>query len=1540
MEPSQPGGLLNVPITESERAQAAQDRDRDDSSDRLLPEHRQPSPEPQDDSHTPQFRPPPSALQPPFPNRFPSIHAPAVVRQQRPSYPPRFDTRQYAPVSPVPEEDEPDSIKLRPHTAIADDYDDDRLLPVSSPGPVPPLWTPIWLRKWVLGLFAFIFAGFLLALILLWHFDGQDDGFHVNPNMSHYAWAYTPTIIVVFVVAAWRMVDYHSKLAMPYDALQNGPVMPCESLLVDYISKHQLVALFEAFKNSDFAVVTTSTGFVLLKVVTVFSTGLLLARPTQVTQKGASVQAKGFSASSLNSNSALGSSNTLAQPVYAYYGTMAQGMPSENGVTLEMAYSAITVKSDTPVGENYTISGLVDAFVPTMSCQTLDVQLNSPRVVNDANSANALATSSNITFIIPAGDVCTGKSLVSVPADNPYTEILPKRQVIGTMQQIFCGTENASVPDSAGPQGLLFTITDVAYQQTLFDNATDLAGGTFTIASDVSRTLTNITNVVCNPSYMITKAQVTNNTQLRGSNKAVSIDLKDGGGNNTLQGFSDWNATNVLSQASIAAQVLFGDTVNDDTISDSSAIFKLMALTRGSQSIDTLMDPNSMIDAATDIHQGILSQYAHQTLRAADNSDVEGGKVSRQELRLRVNDVSVWTMASASGLLFLFCIALIFIAPRAVVPRDPSSIAAVATTLARSTELNRLLRKQGVPNSANQKIGLAGYEFGTAIASTDSGRTSFKIVTSEGEFNEPLTQPTTGMKWWTPFTASVPWLVLTLTLPLAIIIALELIQKHSDDHSGFYTVADDEWTEVYSHYIPGLIMLILAALVNMLDFNVALFTPWNNLASSGAVHRKSILNNILGRSPPSAFLQALRTGSFGAMLSIAAATAASILTVIASGLYYVNHFSVEGASVSITQTDAFSLRWADSFSNDNGAGALMNLIMHQSFSYPQFTFEDLVFPKLSLNNSALTTNTLTTVSGSGGYLLPGVRANLKCDVIPSDSFSISTEAAGTDSAYTTDQAFVTVRANLPDSCHLGGQHGTDDFVLYENNFELPSGGKGTYAGAQLDLLFGENATTYGNYGANRGQYIGDNPPVGCPSLAFTFGHFRLNSVDKTPVTTMVCYQHIEGLNAIVTLKPNSTTIDSSTPPFVQESSVFQHENAAASSSSIKTFDFRIQNNLAQEMTVFNGGSDTPATNPSSASTFDIFFQAIINGTEPHSPASLAGPHNQNVLIRAITRFYQIYMAQAISANMRGPVTSDTGSSSRLLRRQSSSLTTTSPTAIDTPRLVQDKDSKIFLQVLLSLMIALSAAAWSVTKFQRVLPCNPCSIAGTMSLLAGSDLVHSTDDGLCECCGKPRRRSFGFETDRPESIHAGPDETGGTHGDEVDDREQIIDDGAEWFSTDHFEMVFAGKTYSMGWWRERRAIGKRRRYGVDVGARADGSDDQDWELGGRRPEGEGFSGFMIPSSRGDRDGRGGYTRARGRNLSISGTSPDPGADGRVIMMPREPSPGVYVPETGRTGARFEPSRIGGGGGDPGPATMARRPCPVHGPGQHGPVHGEA
>ncbi|KEF55353.1 uncharacterized protein A1O9_08103 [Exophiala aquamarina CBS 119918] len=1359
-------------------------------------------------------------------------------------------------------------------------------------------------------------------MVLLWYYDKKNDGFKVKEGTSHYAWAYAPTIVVVLVLATWRLVDHSAKISMPFDALQDGPVKGSQSLLLDYASKFQLVSLLEAIKNSHFAVIASISGFVLLKVITVFSTGLLVLLPTAVKQTDTFIQARAFSADSFDPTIPLNTSTFSSIPVYTYYGNVVQGMPFDNGVTADLAYSIITVESDSPIPEDATIEGEVAAFVPLLTCKKLDVTVDTPTTVDDSNAADALATSPDISLTIKAGDVCGAASSLQVPADNPYTEITPNRRVLGTLQQIFCGSSSGTGADAGGPAGILLTVTDITYQQTLFDNATELAGGTFTIASDVSRTLNKITNIFCSASYSITQVKLTNNTRLIDSSQAVSIQPVENAKNSTLPRLSDWNVTNIYAQSSVSAEALFGDVINDDTISDSSAMFSLMALTQGTDNIDTLLDADKLMAAAVQTYNGILSQYAHQLLRDTNSNELEDGTVTMNQPRLRVNDVSVWTIGAVCGVLALLSIALVFIAPRGVVPRDPSSIATIAMLLTRSVELNRLLRRQPVPSLQNQKDALSGYEFGTAIATSDAGRISYRIVTSEGEPDPPV-QPTTHLRWWLPISATIPFLAVTVLIPLVLIAVLEVLQRSSDKNDGLFTVADDKWTEIYSHYIPGVVMLIVAALINMLDFNIALFAPWVNLAKGNAVSRRSVLNHLLGRSPPLAFMQALKTRNLSAILSILAATMAAILTVVASGLYTVEYFTLDGPEITLRTVDSFSLKWTDSFASDKGAAAMLDLVLHNNGKYPQFTYEGLAFPSLSLNNSQVSTDSLATASGSYSQILDAYQGNLRCEILNPDSYNITTEQAGPESAYPNDMAFMVVTAALPDSCHLGGSSGEDSVVTYENDFVLLPNGQVTFAGAQLDLLFGENSSLYGNFGEERGQYISDNPPVGCPSLAFTFGQFKLDDDNKDQVTTMVCYQEIQTLKVNVTLKSNSTRIDTELPPVIQDGTVAILENPN-SNNSVKSFDFRIENNLAQEMTLFNGDNSTAAAaDPSSTATLDIYFQAIINGPDRMDPASLVGVDNQDRLQEAVNRFYQMYMAQAISANMRQPANGSTATSSRLVRRQDFNTLTTGTTTIAHPRLVQHKESKLLLQILLGLMTALAAAAWSTTKFRHVLPCNPASIAGTMALLAGSDLCYATDEGLCECCGKSRRRSFGLDGDRltrPESIHAGPeDNLSNSDDDEESVRTQQIPEGAEWMRADQFKTLFGGKRYSLGWWRERRGMGKRRRFGIDIGERADGDDDQDWELGHRRPQGAGFENFMMRNL----GGRGEYSSlapdgAHARRPSGAG-GPRPDSLGgqpwnRDADVGYEPPRHVVIPGSGGPPGR---------GGEPGPGTVGRR-----------------
>lgn len=56
-----------------------------------------------------------------------------------------------------------------------------------------PMWTPIWLYKSVLIIFAVAFAIMMLATALLYHFSQENDGLSAQRPANHYGWKYGPT---------------------------------------------------------------------------------------------------------------------------------------------------------------------------------------------------------------------------------------------------------------------------------------------------------------------------------------------------------------------------------------------------------------------------------------------------------------------------------------------------------------------------------------------------------------------------------------------------------------------------------------------------------------------------------------------------------------------------------------------------------------------------------------------------------------------------------------------------------------------------------------------------------------------------------------------------------------------------------------------------------------------------------------------------------------------------------------------------------------------------------------------------------------------------------------------------------------------------------------------------------------------------------------------------------------------------------------------------------------------------------------------------
>lgn len=118
------------------------------------------------------------------------------------------------PVSPLRASDEYDRHVPMPETSPSQQYrgsNDTNVLvddsqyhdsyPKPQPRPQPGwpegakehMWTPIWLTKSVLLIFAAWFAAMMLATGLLYHFSVVHDGISAQKETNHYGWKYGPT---------------------------------------------------------------------------------------------------------------------------------------------------------------------------------------------------------------------------------------------------------------------------------------------------------------------------------------------------------------------------------------------------------------------------------------------------------------------------------------------------------------------------------------------------------------------------------------------------------------------------------------------------------------------------------------------------------------------------------------------------------------------------------------------------------------------------------------------------------------------------------------------------------------------------------------------------------------------------------------------------------------------------------------------------------------------------------------------------------------------------------------------------------------------------------------------------------------------------------------------------------------------------------------------------------------------------------------------------------------------------------------------------
>jgi hypothetical protein len=1230
-------------------------------------------------------------------------------------------------------------------------------------------WNPIWLSRASLFAFAALYGLLALALILLWYFSDRVHGFPLLIT-NHYAWTYGPTAVLVIIVSLWRQVDFWCKGLLPWHKLKQGDAPADISLALDHISPILPTVFYRAVRFRHTPVIITVIGFALLKGITIASTALLVSEATRVPTTNVTLVAS-TAFKPLTNFSVNGISES--RMAYEAYALLAYGLPYPDGLKGNVLYQSFD--ADTAINHTDTqIDAEVDAFYPFFECEeaTVEVIGNYYSSIYGGLDYEAYANISVQWSSCPETQHTPQESTIDIR--DPDYDICPPRQLFGQANMTYCASGQNDF-------WLLLTMTDVRFNQTeeagaIYRSERRNETGSWGIQ------IMPITAMSCKVGYSIEKAKVTyDHSQVP---PAISVVGPLTRTNTLLEGFDIATFAGLYTSEFRDAIDMLGDVVSNELqLEEADTFFDMMTAAANSNYETFLQNSSKLLEAATTVFNHSAIQLALYWVMEENASTPLQGSISKTEDRLHMTLLPLCLMVAGLLLMLMATVVVAISRPVDVVPCNIETIGGVALITAQSKGLQFLLQDAGRMGTASISTLLSTYKFRSSSSDVSTTTDKF-LVQVLSESGEPIANlertPARSFdqgpqRWWVPIPLRLPVFLLISALPLSLIATLEVLQRLSVHNNGITNTrsSGDITTVIGTRIIPAFVMVLVATCYNAIDFNVSLLAPFYKLRQGPQAARTTIMSSLMGKMPLHALVLAIAHAHWAAIFSILAALIGSVLTIVVSGLYTVED-TLGTQDIVLQRMDTFDPTWSDSVFDDGGAAALLSDLEELNVSYPAYTWSELAVPTVQLSSMSA-----ALVKGGGQnqstmtVILPALRASLECSVVPESDFSLSFPGDQGIPYGATGGLLLNGTAALPTDCQLGGIAGNLSFVEWVAGTEELLEATGWW-GQVMDLHVGpwhedDNYYSYGEYNITT---QGNNPP-GCSSLLFVFGNFnrsmssdgRYDYFDSTPsnFTPMVCNQLMTEIDTEVTFTLPNFTITSAEP----DESTIRYMNSGHNGK--RAFSYRPQVHWDLELELWSAeahsydetGYSTPYIEEDHLGDYgsvDPFFAAILAGKQAVDPTSLWGPKNQDHLQEAIQGMYRRYMAQVISSKMR--VTTN-GS------RETYTASWQDPLQI-IPRLKQNNASKITLQAMLGTMFVFGVAAYLLIDIRALLPHNPCSIAGTVSLLAGSEL-----------CGED------FVASLPQ--------------------------GAEWMTEKEVRRreIWKSRQFSMGWWEQAR-------FGIDLG----------------------------------------------------------------------------------------------------------------------------
>ncbi|KAL4732392.1 hypothetical protein ACLX1H_001407 [Fusarium chlamydosporum] len=834
----------------------------------------------------------------------------------------------------------------------------------AEPTEVELPWRPVFLHRRILVLYAVAFTVLIAGVQIALQLSEHNDGLREADDASRYLWQYGTTLVFIIVAAFWNRVEFQASAAMPWIRMLNNQTEPDKSLLLDYVSLSEPMAIIKSVRNRDWLVATPVFAGLIFKLIIIFSTAFVTPRVVTVARYESAITVE-----SKFSNSVSGLEDIGSLPYFTLAALAADNITFPNGVSPRAAYTPFS--SD--ITELIAITADVNGFMGDLECKEAELTLDSMRLVEEDSLV--------LNMTLSETGCSSTQTITSTKLASTKNEDLSRAFLV--FQSASCG---GSTKDDEQRIAVMAGLLDV--------NADQLKRQSKTSNGRIDGKMSSAA-FLCEPKYDITTMEVSKSFET-----VFSVTPDPQAKNTTLEQVHPWAVTRAMfksleSDEATEKQLLstFLDSLysRDAILEVDEAMSAALALnTREGwdlPKVESLTDKTILRHIAENFYAQYSALIARYTMMEPESSS-STAVASFVGRRLIVRAAPAYLITALLALCLILTLTTIFLVPKkGFLPRDPSTIVGMASVVAHSHPLVESLKGLGpAPNKVLQSklegsTYLSGAEGHEKLDSPNLGY--FHIFGGKAPPANSQPRKYDASTWRQPIPMHGLIRLIYVLVLACIIIGFEISLRLSQRYEGLRTMDDDAaylaWT-----IVPALVLLVVAMYMLSLEWWTRLLSPFSHLARRGD-YDETVGLNLANALRHVAWRRALKIWDIAALTAITGGFVALLVVVASAPLFDPKPIELD-SSLPLRTEDFFANSLASSSddpictdcTNDT---ILASLILAGDAPYPPFTFADLNIPVVSLVEEDSSDGLMVTAR------LTAIRPNMTCRLYNSDDIS-------------------------------------------------------------------------------------------------------------------------------------------------------------------------------------------------------------------------------------------------------------------------------------------------------------------------------------------------------------------------------------------------------------------------------------------------------------------------------------------------------------------------------------------------------------------------